>query len=164
MPSPPRQLRFASISDAVAEVDRLRAAASDSDATIVTRGAWSEGRIVQHVADTITASLDGFGDAIMQVPDRPQVPRRLVERMLEKGLRPGFQLPGAVEDALPGQDTPFDLAVANFKTAVARIEAGERMEGIEQPFMGSFSHEEWLKFHCRHAELHFGFMGLEGEL
>jgi hypothetical protein len=26
------------------------------------------------------------------------------------------------------------------------------------PVLGRLSHEQWVQFHCRHAEMHFSFM------
>ena len=144
-----RSLHFETSDDAWEDIRRLR------DADIVVIGAWSAGKIVQHLADTINYSIDGFPEHVMKGIGPPLHPR-IADRMLKKGVRAGIQLPDAFEVLLPDEGIDLDLAMDNFQAALARMQT-ERMES-RSPLLGEMNHERWLQGHCRHAELQLSFI------
>ena len=56
----------------------------------------------------------------------------------------------------PPADVSWADALKHLRWAVSRSDH-ERMEA-DHPFLGPFSHAQWVRFRCRHAELHFSFM------
>jgi len=150
-PKAPRRLRFESPADMLADAERCLAASP----RIAVSGNWTPGQIVEHVARTILASLDGYPDSVRSV-DLPEIPRPLVERFLRRGLRPGLRLPTEFDEWLPDEDVDLADAVEQLRQVTHRLET-ERIT-VRQPYLGDLSHDEWIQFHLRHAELHFGHM------
>jgi hypothetical protein len=127
----------------MAQVERLR-----------TTGNWAPAQILQHVADGIHHSIDGYG---MQGPEeirRSPMMRR--DEILTDGIPVGFHLPTNMQHFMPSPNVTLDEAVAALGEAIARTVC-ERMRA-DHPFLGSLSHEQYVLFHCRHAELHFSFV------
>jgi hypothetical protein len=143
-----RQLRFASLSDVVFDAERLVAAPNAK-----TIGNWPLDQLLTHLAIGIDGSIDGIsGKAPFVV--------RLVgpfikARVFKNGLSPGFRLPKKLEAvAFPVGASPQE-ALEQLRGAVRRTE-NEKMTAVHSVF-GKLSHDEWLQFHLRHAELHLSF-------
>lgn len=143
-----RRLHFETFDDAWNDMCQVR------QREYVAIGNWTLGRIIQHLTDTITFSIDGFPPHV--VSGLTPVPPRMADLILRKGLRAGVQLPDRFEAILPDQDTDVDLAMTNLRAAMDRM-ATERMES-PSPLLGPMNHERWLQGHCRHAELHMSFI------
>lgn len=147
-PGKRRSLHFETLEDALDDVVRLR------DHGFVAIGNWSAGKIVQHLADTITYSIDGFPPSAVEglEPVHP----RLAERMITKSVRAGIELPAQFEAILPDEETDLDAAVESLREATDRA-AREKMTS-RSPLLGPMNHERWVQGHCRHAELHLSFL------
>ena len=81
----------------------------------------------------------------------------LKPRFLSKGLSPGIQNTGEFAKLLPDPAVTWESALAGLRREIGRVEAGTRMTQ-PSPVMGKMTHDDWVRFHCRHAELHFSFM------
>jgi hypothetical protein len=143
-----RSLRFESLQHIVADAEALSAG------PVRSAGNWTAAQNVQHVAILIRLSIDGF-------PARAPwlirfVLRFMKNRVLARPLKPGFKLPGNFSFLLPDDDVTWKDAVAELRREVDRA-ASEKMTA-PSPILGSMSHEDWTRLHCRHAELHFGFI------
>src|SRR5436305_15072328 len=104
-----RELRFNSLDDIAAEVERLAAAKE-----IKTLGNWSSGQVLQHLAMTMQNSIDGFPSF---VPAAIRLFLRLFmkRRILTTPMSAGFKLPSnAAEHMLP-KPTEWNAALANFR-------------------------------------------------
>jgi hypothetical protein len=118
-------------------------------------GQWSYGRILQHLADSLNKSFDGF-------QYRAALPIRLVarlflkKRLLNEPMSAGFKLPKSQEALLPDNSQPVDLAVENLRKAIARFE--REAPTAEHPALGALTPSEWVKLHLRHCELHMSFV------
>lgn len=144
-----RRLSFSSMDDILADAEKL-----DGRPVRVT-GNWSAGQIVEHVTFPITFSLDGID---LRAPWPIRVFGRVFKRrFLTKGLSPGIQNTGEFRKLLPDPGVTWDAALAELRREIGRIRAGARMTH-PSPVMGPMTHDEWVQFHCRHAELHFSFM------
>jgi len=144
-----RALSFGSLDDILADVDAL-------DGTrLRATGNWTPAQIVQHVTQLMDLSLDGF-------PASVPVPMRIFGRVfkrvaLTRAMFRGIKFPPSLAPALePPEDVAWEDAVDHLRRAVERS-AGGRMTQ-PSPLFGPLSHEEWVKLHCRHAEMHFGFI------
>ena len=145
-----RKLSFSCFNCVLSDI----AALGDDESKLRTTGQWSAGRIVQHIADSITNSIDGWpikGPLVMRL-----IGPLLKRKIISSPMKPGFKIPKSMEALLPPDSTAYSTAVANLKAAIARATA----EGMDEPHpvFGSMNNGQWLKLHCRHAEMHFSFM------
>ena len=62
-------------------------------------------------------------------------------------MKPIFMPPDAVET---------DDGIAALKTAIARFDAAELP--ARSKMLGKMTRDDWVAFHCRHAELHLSFI------
>jgi hypothetical protein len=145
-----RQLHFHSLDDILAEVERLA-----SSREIRTLGNWSAGQIFQHLATVMNKSIDGFDHPL---PGVVRVVLRLLfkQRFLTKPMEAGFKLPSKAATELIPSSTSLDEGLQSIRQAISRL----RSETKRAPnaAVGPLTVEEWNQLHCRHAELHLGFL------
>ncbi len=145
-----RQLRFSSYDDILEEAERL--AAADQ---VKTLGNWSLGQNFQHLAHAMNMSIDGL-------PSRPPWYLRLAGRMLKnrvlnKGMSPGFNLPERLAKPLtPKPEVSIEEALSALRAGIERLRNESHRES--HPAFGKMSNDEWDKLHFRHAELHLSFV------
>jgi len=149
-----RTLRFGRMEDLLREVEALDACQRGGGA-IVTTGKWTPAQNVWHINAFIVASLDGF-------PFRAPWWLRLLGKLIKSGalnkpLRSGIKAPKSMHLMMPPAEVKWDDAVASLRKSMARLAKGEKMR-VPSPLFGELAHEEWIQLHCRHAEMHFGFM------
>ncbi|MCP3903587.1 MAG: DUF1569 domain-containing protein [Planctomycetes bacterium] len=147
-PRPRPALRFESIADVLTDVESL-----DGESVRAT-GTWTPAQIVEHLAGAIDCSIDGYH---LRAPALARMKARsMKDRVLRDGLPTGIGLKGKLRDMLPPENVTWDAAVAHFRDAVAR--AGREPMDADHPFLGVLTNDEWHQLHCRHAELHLGFV------
>lgn len=148
-----RPLRFRSLEDARAEVDRL--SASQRAGRLVCAGNWTMAQIVEHITKFIEGSLDGFS---FRAPWILRVIGRAIKPWcIGKPMPRGVQLRGKSALLLPSDDAELEACLARFNAAMDRLRAGERMEA-ESPLFGPLTHDQWVQMHLRHAEHHLGYL------
>jgi len=147
-----RDLKFASLDEVLAAAEAI------DPATATTLGNWSAAQIVEHVARFMTASREGF-PADMKPPLFVRLPIMAVRSLVVSRTPPrGVKLPQQMVDAfIPPADFPWDKAIAHLRAEVEAINSGERFTA-PSPLFGKLSHEQWVKLHCRHASMHFGYI------
>jgi len=144
-----RQLRFDSLAEMKAEIDRLAAG------NVRTTGNWSLAQAIDHLATIIEGSLDG-------IPASAPWFIRLLSPLfrnhaLHKGIDPGIRLTGKMRVILPRDDVTLDEAMSRMNRVFARLGSGERMNQ-RSPVFGAMTHDDWTLLHLRHGELHFSFI------
>lgn len=144
-----RKLRFESLDDIDADVDRLAAASE-----IRALGNWSSGQVLQHLATTMNNSIDGFPFAV-PFPVRVLLRLFMKRRFLTQPMPPGFKLPARAGSMLP-PETNWDGGLANFRLAIDRVKQETRR--CPHPAFGPMTIDEWNQTHCRHSELHLSFL------
>ncbi len=144
-----RTLKFASIDEVLADVDRLA-----SYKEVRALGNWSSGQVVQHLAMTMKNSIDGF-ESFVPAPMRLFLRLVMKRRFLTRPMPAGFKLPARATSMLPAAIS-FDEAVKNFREAHARLKAESRR--APHPAFGPMTIAEWNQIHCRHSELHLSFL------
>jgi Protein of unknown function (DUF1569) len=144
-----RQLRFNSLDDIAAEVERLAACRE-----ITALGNWSSGQVLQHLASTMDNSIDGFPNFV-PAPIKLFLRLFMKRRFLTKPMPPGFKLPPRAEKMLPGE-TSWETALANFRRAMQRVKT--ETSRSPHPAFGPMHVDEWNQIHCRHSELHLSFL------
>lgn len=143
-----RQLRFNSLEETVVEAGRLAA-----DPNVKMLGNWPLDRLLSHLTVAVNSSIDGIPG---QAPWLVRLLGPLIKgRIFRRGMSPGFRLPKKLEAVAFPADASIDEALAKLKAAVARTTT-ERMSA-RHPVFGNLTHEEWVQFHLRHAELHLSF-------
>ena len=116
-------------------------------------GNWPLGQLLTHLAMGINTSIDGISFVA------PWYARLFgfffKGRILKRGLPPGITMPKALEaDAYPPAPS-LSGALETLRQAVARAKKSNMT--ARHPVLGKLTHEEWVQFHLRHAELHLSF-------
>ena len=144
-----RPVRYSNLTSVLEDAEFL---ASHPHRTV---GQWSYGRIVQHLADSLNKSFDGFNYRAA-FPIRFVARTFLKKRLLNEPMSPGFKLPKSQEALLPDNSRPVDQAIEEFRKAVSRFEREEPT--AEHPALGKLTPAEWVQLHLRHCELHMSFV------
>lgn len=152
-----RTVRLNSLEDLLAEAERL--AAAERAGTLRRLGNWTTGQLFGHVAYWIDVSFDGS-------EHRAPWFIRLIGPMLKKGMinktpKPGFRLPGVAGGTYGTTAYTLDEGLARLRRAVARLQAGTPT--LPNEVFGKMTRDEWLALHLRHAEVHLGFLVVEGD-
>jgi len=144
-----RELRYESLEDLLADAERL------SKIPIHTVGKWTYPQILDHLARTMTASLDGFG---FKAPGwaRLLIAPFVKNSFLTRTMKPGFNLPRTATALIPASDLTVPAALVNLRKAMTRI--ANEPANAEHPFFGKLASQEWTSLHLRHAELHMSFV------
>jgi hypothetical protein len=146
-----RSLHFTSLEEVLRDVEALGARGAPRAA-----GNWTPGQVVQHVAKGIGFATDGFPRPRASWPLRV-LGRVIRNRTLTKPTQPGLNLPPSFRFLLPDEPAvAWDEGVRMLRGAIGRASA-QRMTH-PSPVFGALSHEQWVQFHCRHAELHLSFL------
>lgn len=151
-----RQLRFESLNDIAAEVERLATANE-----VRALGNWSNGQVLLHLASTMNYSIDGFPEFAPPAL-RPIVPvfrlfmrLFLKRRFLTQTMPAGFKLPARAANLLP-PPTDWPTGLAAFRDAFGRQQ--KQSPGAAHPALSRLTPSEWERLHCRHSELHLSFL------
>ncbi|MEO1235613.1 MAG: DUF1569 domain-containing protein [Planctomycetota bacterium] len=145
-----RKLHFETLDEVFAEADRVTSAPHR------VTGNWTAAQIVHHVAFTIGMNNRGID---LTIP----LPMRVFGRTLKlfglhvKPINPGIRPPAKVAAAFaPPPDVTLDAALQKLRDEVAY--AKEHGMHFPSPLFGKLKPNDAVKVHCRHAELHFGFI------
>jgi|ERR1051326_3118108 hypothetical protein len=145
-----RTLHFDSIDQILDEVETLAKCRE-----IRTIGNWTPGQIFQHLANTITCSIDGF-KRMLPAPMRWLLRIFFKKKFLNKPMPAGFKLSAKQAEYLVPAPTSVEDGLRNLRTALHRFKTETKRS--PSAFMGTLTDEEWVKIHCRHAELHLSFL------
>ncbi len=150
-----RQLRFESIDDLLADVDRLLEA--DKRSKLRRTGNWTAGQAFNHLASWIDFAYEGF-------PPRSKPPWfiRFIIRMKKKkyihdAMSAGIKIPGVQDGTFATQPMSTQEGADRLRKALARLKNGEPPR-FESPAFGPLSEAERLNLNLRHAELHLSFL------
>jgi hypothetical protein len=146
-----RTLRFATIDDALTEVDRLVEAAHNNRLSYV--GQWTLNVMLNHLAIWAEFAYTGVP---LKIPFwMPLIIRPFKRRILKMNMPTGRRLPKVPAGTLGTEDAPLDKALQRFQIAVLRL----KNDPPTQPhaLFGKMTHAEWMALNLRHAELHLSF-------
>ncbi|NNJ25016.1 DUF1569 domain-containing protein [Alienimonas chondri] len=158
----PRTLTFASVSEAVAEVDRLRERGYRS------LGNWDLRQSCEHLADWLGFAIDGFPpQPLLARPAFWLIRNTLAPRMMRKTLAKGRMsagLPTAPSTVHPpleagagDERAAEEAAIERFQATVARFVAHQG-EYAPSPMFGQATRDEVQQMHALHCALHLGFL------
>jgi hypothetical protein len=143
-----RKLHFTSLEDIGADVEQL------ARGPVRNLGNWTSGQVLKHLALVMNYSIDGFPT---RAPFYLRILGKLLKkRILTKGMTPGFQLPNKdARNLVPGATT-WEEGLAAFRTALKRMQ--KEPKRAPHGFFGHLTHDEYIRLHCRHSELHLSFL------
>lgn len=153
-----RELRFNSVDDLVAELDRIQAA--HDAGTLTSTGNWSPGQNLQHCARVWRCGLEGFPPEMKP----PAIFKFFAKLMYKKRATAGqtapagIRLPKVADPIMPDpQGVSFDTGMREFRAEIARTQRGERFTAVS-PIFGAMTHDEWTRLQLGHCQLHLGFL------
>jgi hypothetical protein len=149
-----RELRFSTVADCLAELDRIEQA--HRDGSLKPTGQWTAGQILSHLSAWIEYGYDGFP---MKAP--PFFIRWLVRFMMKRTVKKGVMASGVsipgVEGGTYGQDEmETGAAIDRFRDAILRMQSEPAIH--DSPAVGKVSDEFRIKHNLIHAQLHLGFL------
>ena len=144
-----RKVNYHSIPSMIEDVEKL------ASGRFKTTGNWSFPQILIHYGRSVESSFDGFGFRANWFV-RTFVKLFMKKSLLTEPMATGYPILKGGERLMPEDDCSFEAALNEFRHAVARFET--ESPSAEHPVLGKLSSEEWIKFHLRHAELHFSFV------
>jgi hypothetical protein len=150
-----RTLRFQSIDEVLAEIDRIVAA--EKAGKLRHTGNWTAGQIFNHLATWMNYSYEGFP----KQAHPPWFVRLILKMKAKKYLRDGMpravKIPGIKEGTLATEPTSTQEGTAKLKAALHRLKNREPVK-FDSPAFGRMSDETREQFQLRHAEGHFGYL------
>jgi len=138
--------------------DLAKIEAADRAGTLRVTGNWTAGENLDHIAKGIEFSIDGFPPEM-----RLAWPVRMIARLMKgrmtngKTLPAGFKLPKVAAVFLPTPGTSTADGLARLRRVLERLDAGARCVH-PSPAFGAMTHDEWMRLHLAHAQLHLGFI------
>lgn len=141
------------LKDELARIDAAHRAGS-----LRQTGNWTPGENLDHVANMWEFSFDGFPPEA-RVPIFIRVIARLMKGRMTSGktLPAGFQIPKGGDYMRPRAGCAFDQGMSRLQLVLDRLDRGERMT-VASPAFGPLTHDEWMRLHLAHAQLHLGFV------
>ena len=148
-----REVRFESLAELRADVERLRDAAASGP--VEALGNWSPGQAMQHLARFMTCSIEGFDKAPFFLRPMGMVVQLFQgKKILNRPPPPGFRIPHTLS-FFPDGDADDEAASAELLAVIERVEKEKCVQ--PSPLLGKLTHETWIQLHLRHAELHLSF-------
>jgi hypothetical protein len=148
-----RPLRFETIDDVLRDAELLVDAARRG--TLRATGNWSLGQALAHLATWVNMPFDGYPQ--MRPPAwwmrllRPLISWWLVN----KGFPAGVRIEGVPGGTFGIEPCAINEGLTQLQAAYRRLAAEAPMH--TSPVFGPLTHDQWVKFHLRHAELHLSF-------
>jgi hypothetical protein len=144
-----REIHYTSLDDFLSDANRT------AKTQFHTVGNWTYPQILDHLARSFTASLDGFG---FKAPwfARVFIAPLVKNSFLTKTMRAGFKLPARAKALLPEAELDLTAALDKLRNALARFE--NEPQRAPHPFLGNLASQEYVSMHLRHCELHMSFV------
>jgi hypothetical protein len=147
-----RILRFESIDEMMAEVDRLVQA--EKGGRLKHVGNWTPGQVLGHLAVWTEYSYTG---PPIKAPWFIKLIFRLRKRKSLYGpMRAGVKIPGVPGGTLAMEPMPLDEALERLQRVTERLKT--EAPRVPNVIFGPLNHQEWIALNLRHAELHLGFL------
>jgi Protein of unknown function (DUF1569) len=147
-----RVLRFESIDQVMAEVDRL--ADADRGGRLEQLGNWTLGQTLGHLA---CWAEYGYTGTPLKVPFFLKwILRGRKQKFLYEPMRAGARIPGVTGGTLATEPTSLEDGLGRLRRAMERLKS--EAPTSSHPIFGPLTHDEWIAINLRHAELHLGFL------
>lgn len=146
-----RKLRFATIDQVLAEVDRLVDA--ERAGKLEHLGNWTLGQTLGHLACLAEYAYAGIP---MKTPFFVRwILRSRKQKFIHEPMQAGVKIPGVKGGTLATDPVPLDEALGRLQRVFSRLKS--EPPTLVHPIFGVLTHDEWIAINLRHAELHLGF-------
>ncbi|HUN82575.1 MAG TPA: DUF1569 domain-containing protein [Phycisphaerae bacterium] len=147
-----RPLRFHSVDELLAEVNRLVAA--DKAGKLRHTGNWTLGQALGHLAAWIDYGYEGY--PLGKPPWFVRVVLKLMKKKyLRDGMPGGVKIPKTAEGTFGTEVMSAEEGAARLKKALVRMQAEEPK--YPSPAWGHMPRDERIAINLRHAELHLSY-------
>jgi hypothetical protein len=147
-----RSLRFETIDQMMAEVDRLVAA--ERAGQLQRLGNWTLGQVLGHLA---AWAEYGYTGVPLKVPFFVKWIMRLQKQKALYGTMPaGVKIPHVAGGTLATEPLALDEGLTRLRQVLERLKS--EAPTAPSPVFGPLTHEESIAINLRHAELHLGFL------
>ena len=147
-----RMLRFESIDQVLAEVDRLVVA--ERAGRLRRLGNWTLGQALGHL--TVWAEYSYTGSPLKPPFFIKWMLRLRKQKFLHEPMRAGVKIPGVEGGTLATDPMPLDEALVRLRRVMERLKT--EVPTAPNTIFGPLTHDEWIAINLRHAELHLGFL------
>lgn len=147
-----RMLRFESLDQVIADVDRLVEA--ERAGRLTRLGNWTLGQTLGHLAAWAEYCYTGVP---LNPPFFVKWILRLGKRKFLFGpMRAGVRIPRVAGGTLATDAAPLDDGLERYRRVMERLKV--EAPTAPSPIFGPLTHEESIAINLRHAELHLGFL------
>ncbi len=154
-----RKLRFDTIDEALAEMDRIVAA--EGDGRLRSLGNWTPGQVFGHVAAWIEYGYGGY--PLKRPPWFVRLFLRMqLKKYLRQGMPQGVKIPQVENGTYGIEPMSTSDGAERLRRAFQRLQRGE-LAKFDSPAFGPISHEDRIQLNLRHAESHLGFLAIRLE-
>ena len=148
-----RRLRFSTVDELLADVDRLVAA--EKAGSLRRTGNWTAGQVFGHLATWTNFAYEGY-------PFRPPwfirwILRKKKAAYLRDGMPAGVRIPKVPNGTFGTELMGTEEGAKRLRGALLRLKSGEPPK-FDSPAFGKLNHEERIAMNLRHAELHLSFL------
>jgi len=152
-----RTLRFETIDDLLAEIDRIVEAERAGPRGLRRTGNWSTGQIFGHLASWINYAYEGFPAGATPPRFVKVIVRLTKKRWLTKPMPRGFKIPRVAEGTFGTEEMTTEEGARRLREALERLKRREPAK-FHSPAFGPATDDERIAGNLRHAELHLGFL------
>ncbi len=149
-----RRLRYDSIEDLLADIDRIVAA--DKAGKLRRTGNWTAGQAMGHLAAWINYGYEGF-----PLGRPPWFVRFMLgflkKKYLTKGMPAGVRIPKTENGTFGFDPMTTEEGAERLRKALSRLKSGEEPK-FDSPAWGKMPYDERVAINLRHAELHLSFL------
>ena len=127
---------------------------SETPTTALVSGNWTFGQNLGHLATWADYCYDGIP---MKIPFFVRwIIRPLRNRLLTQPLKPGTRIPRVSGGTLATDIVSTQQGLHHFTKAFDRL--ANEVPPRPSPLFGRLTHDQWIAFNLRHAELHLSFL------
>jgi hypothetical protein len=148
-----RMLRFSTLDDVLRDAEMLAEAARRG--TLRATGNWTLGQALAHLATWVNMPFDGYPEMRPPAPWMRLLRPAISWWLVNKGFPAGVRIAGAPGGTFGIEPCEMEEGLSRLRAAFGRLASEAPTQ--TSPVFGPMTHEEWIKFHLRHAELHLSF-------
>src|SRR5262245_1336626 len=149
-----RAIRFNSPADLRADISRI--AAAERAGKLRRTGNWTSGQTFGHLGSWIDFAYDGYPPDLRPPWFVKLVLKMMKGRFMRGPLPAGKRIPGIEGGTKACDPCSLDDGLQRLTRAWDRLEKGPPSR--PNIIFGALSHEDWVRLHLRHAELHLSFL------
>jgi hypothetical protein len=156
--APRRKVRFTSVAELDAELDRIERA--DLEGRLKATGNWTPGQILGHIATWLEFGWCGYPPELRPPAIIKGILRLRKNKYLRDGMPVGVRIPGLKDGTLGTEPISTREGLARLRKALEPLRRGET-QPHPSPAFGALSASDCAQLNLRHAELHLSFLNYD---